>query len=87
MKIKNKSIMVLAVFSMIFVLGIASPVLAHAGEDGYDHHGMMGGFYGGMMGGFGMGFFGWIFMLLGIVALILFIVWLIKQIQEPVRRR
>ena len=41
---------------------------------------MMGNFFG--YGMFGMGFFGWIFMLLVIVALILLIVWLIKQIQK-----
>ncbi len=33
-----------------------------------------------MMGG--MWFFGWIFMILIIIALVLFIVWLTKQIQE-----
>ena len=40
---------------------------------------------GGMMGGsFGMGgmFFGWAFSLLIVVALVLLIVWLIKQIQK-----
>ena len=45
-------------------------------------------FYGGMMGmmygtyGSGMMFFGWIFMTLITVALILFIMWMIKQIQK-----
>lgn len=48
--------------------------------------GMMGGSYG-MMGNWGYGFggmwiFGWLFMILIIVALVLFIVWLIKRIQK-----
>lgn len=41
--------------------------------------GMMGGW---MFGGMGMGFFGWIISLLVVVALILLIVWLIKQISK-----
>lgn len=60
--------------------------------------GMMGSgnmMTGGMMGSgnvigngmWGMGFFGWIFMVLVIVALVLLIIWLIKQIQKPRRRR
>ena len=50
--------------------------------------GMMGFGYGGMMtmmaGTFGLGMmlFGWLFGVLIFVALILFIVWLIKQIQK-----
>ncbi len=43
---------------------------------GFGMGGMMGFPYWGMMG------FGWIFMILVIVALTLFIVWLIKQIQK-----
>lgn len=49
--------------------------------------GMMGfGGMGGMMGMFNYGFnsimFGWLFMPLIIVALVLFIVWIVKQLQE-----
>ena len=47
---------------------------------------MMGGYYGGY-GMFGMGFFGWIFMLLIITALVLLIIWLIRQLQNPKSRR
>lgn len=83
---KTKQFVYFTMIVLVFA-SLASPVLAHSGEDEYNHHGMMGGFYGGMIGGFGMGFFGWIFMILIIVALILFIVWLIKQIQEPKQRR
>ena len=65
---------------MTLVLSATGLVLAHEGEDTYDHHGMMSGFFGGGM--WGMGFFGWIFMILVIVILILFIAWLIKQLQK-----
>ncbi len=51
---KAKQIAYLVMVSLVFV-SLASPVLAHAGEDDYDHHGMMNGFYSGM-GWFGMGF-------------------------------
>ena len=46
--------------------------------------GMMGFPFGGMMGSYSYGMFGfgWIFMVLIAVALVLFIVWLIKQIQR-----
>ena len=48
--------------------------------------GMMGGSYG-MMGNWGFGFggmwiFGFLFMTLILVALVLFILWLVKQLQE-----
>lgn len=44
----------------------------------------MSGMYGMMGGSYGYGgmFFGWVFTILVIVALILLIVWLIKQIQK-----
>ena len=45
--------------------------------------GMFG--FGGMMGGFGFGsmwIFGFLFMALILIALILFILWLVKQLQE-----
>lgn len=79
---------------LLIFLGIAlvltSFVSAHTGEDDYAHHqgmwGMMSGFYG--TGFSGMWMFGWIFMGLVVVALVLLIVWLIKQIQKPnIRRR
>jgi uncharacterized membrane protein len=50
--------------------------------------GMMGFGPGGMMGmmagtlGIGMMLFGWLFSVLVFIALILFIVWLVKQIQK-----
>ena len=50
----------------------------------FSSFGMMGGGYG-MMGGFGFGgmwIFGFLFMTLILVALILFIAWLVKQLQD-----
>ena len=52
--------------------------------------GMMGGY--GMMGNWGYGFggmwiFGFLFMTLILVALVLFILWLIKQLQNDNKRR
>src|SRR3989344_4253021 len=37
--------------------------------------------------GYGMGAFGWIFMILIVVALVLLIMWLIKQLQNPKHRK
>jgi uncharacterized membrane protein len=55
---------------------------------------MMGsGNFGGMMSGFnssGFGFmwiFGWLFMALILIALILFIFWLVSQLQEGGKRK
>ncbi|MEK6913008.1 MAG: hypothetical protein AABX26_03585 [Nanoarchaeota archaeon] len=53
--------------------------------------GMMSGSYG-MMGNWGYGLggmwiFGFLFMILILVALVLFILWLIKQLQEDNNRR
>jgi len=47
---------------------------------------------GGMMGNlgydfFGMWIFGWLFMALISIALVLFIVWLVKQLQSPRRKK
>lgn len=53
--------------------------------------GMMGGGYG-MMGNWGYGFggmwiFGFLFMTLILIALILFILWLVKQLQDDNKRK
>lgn len=83
----NKIIALLGIMLVISGFGFAL-VSAHGDEDvnNPDHHnGMMSGFLG-----FGFGFmwmFGWLFMILIVVALILLIVWLIKQLQNPVRRK
>jgi len=71
----------LSVILPIFI-GLAGLVTAHAGEDEFAHHETSGCMGNWMYGGVGMGFFGWIFAVLVIVALILLIFWLIKQVQK-----
>jgi len=66
-------------FSIGILLVLTSFISAHTGEDDFGHH-MMGGVIG--TGMWGMGIFGWIFGILVIVALVLLIIWLIKQIQK-----
>lgn len=74
MKIRLKQLSIVG----LGLISSAGQVLAHAGEDEFAHHsGMMGWMYGGSMG-----FFGWLIWLLVAVALILLIVWLIKQISK-----
>jgi uncharacterized membrane protein len=53
----------------------------------YVGYGMMNGNYGyyGMMGGNYI--FYWIFMVLGIISLVLFIVWITKKIKEDDNKR
>jgi len=67
------------------IIVIAAVILLFGG------FGMMGfgnyGSYGGMMGNWGYGFggmwiFGWLFMVLVSVALVLFIIWMVKQLQS-----
>jgi len=65
--------------SFFFLLALANPIMAHSGDDTYGHHSMMGGYWGGING---MWVFGWIFMLLIIIALVVFIVWMVKKIQQ-----
>jgi len=71
---------------LVLTIGLTGFVSAHTGDDDYGHHGMMGGFYGGGMYN-DMGVFGLVFMILIITTLILFIIWLIKQIQNSPKRR
>jgi len=63
--------------SLIYIVIVATALLILVsfgfGGAGY---GMMGNYGSGMM------FFGWIFGLLTLVALVLFIIWLVKQIQK-----
>lgn len=74
MKIRLKQLSIVG----LGLISSAGQVLAHAGEDKFVHHnGMMGGMFGS-----GMVFFGWLIWLLVAVALILLIVWLIKQISK-----
>lgn len=73
----------LTLMTFVLLTSVMNFLVAHTGENESAHHYMMGGTYGWWI----MGFFGWIFMILIIVALALLIVWLIKQIQEPKRRK
>ncbi len=66
--------------NILSILVLISFVSAHTGDDNYGHH-MMGNVIG-MNGMWGMGIFGWIFAILILVALVLLIVWLVKQIQK-----
>jgi len=61
---------------LVFLVSFAS---AHVEDNDFEHH-MMGNVVG--TGMWGMGIFGWLFMILIIIALILLIIWLIKQIQR-----
>jgi len=70
-----KKISILISGILIFLIDF---VWAHAEGGDSDYHGMMSGFYGMS----GMWFFGGIFMILIIVALILLIIWLIREINE-----
>ena len=63
------------VFSLIGLLLSTKVVRADSG--GFN---MMGGYYGGMW------FFGFIIWILIIIALVLLIIWLVKQIQRPNRK-
>ena len=82
---QNKNIMkikttITSVLSLVFVITFVSAQTYNCPMGGYG--GMMSGTYG-----YGGAAFGWIFSILVIVALVLLIVWLIKQIQRPNRRR
>lgn len=72
--------------AFVFLLSSTSFVIGHGETDEFydDHHsGMMSGFYG--TGIWGMGLFGWLFMILILIALILLIVWLVRQLQDSRR--
>ena len=61
------------------LLSLVTTVLAHTGEDEFAHHSMMESMMYGGYGYSGM-FFGWVFGILVLVALVLLIFWLIKKI-------
>ena len=70
---KNETLILIIISSIILAL-----LFTGFGFGGYG--GMMGMMYGGY--GSGMMFFGWLYGILILVALVLFIVWLTKQIQK-----
>ncbi|MBS3099813.1 hypothetical protein J4463_01180 [Candidatus Pacearchaeota archaeon] len=68
------------------IIGIIIAVIVFLLLGMFGFGGMIGGSYG-MMGNWGFGFggmwiFGFLFMTLILVALVLFILWLVKQLQE-----
>ncbi len=65
---------------ILVILGAVVLTLLFTGFGFGGYGGMMGMMYGGY--GSGMMFFGWIYGILIFVALILFIAWLVKQIQK-----
>jgi hypothetical protein len=75
---KDKTILIVVLVVLaVFILGGFGFGMMNYGN----YHGMwemMSGKYG-----FGIGLFGWIFGLLVFVALVLLIMWLVKQIRKP----
>ena len=65
---------------MWIVIAVAALLLVGSFGFGGMGYGMMGMMYGNY--GFGMMFLGWIFGILVLVALGLFIAWLVKQLQK-----
>jgi len=66
----------------ILLVTLALPtILSHTGNDEFDH---CSGFCPMMSGQYGYGgmLFGWLFSILVLVAIMLLIIWLIKQIQS-----
>jgi len=69
-------------YGLLFVL-VAINSISSVSADVGDNN--LGGCWGGMMYGSygtGMALFGWLFMILVIIALIIFIIWMIKQLQK-----
>jgi uncharacterized membrane protein len=84
MKNDNKNILlwVLGIVLALFLLGGFGRV---GFGMGYGYGGMMGMMYGSY--GSGMMLFGWLYGILVLVALVLLIIWLWNQIQNPRKRR
>ena len=77
-KMKKIKLVLLSLLTAGSLIGLASADIG-------DGCGMMGGMYG-VYGGTGM-IFSWLFAILVLIALVLLIFWLIKQIQNPPKRR
>ena len=74
-KENNTALIVIVAVLLFVVMGSFSMM----GFGGYGY-GMMGGYYGGFGG---MWLFGWLFTGLIFIALILAIIWLVRQINSP----
>ncbi len=77
---KNESLIliIVGVVALFLIVGVMTNVAYGSQYSGYG--GMMGMMYGSY--GSGMMFFGWIYGLLILAALVLLIMWLFKKIQE-----
>lgn len=75
LKMKKNNSLIWVVIAVATLLLLVS--FGFRGAGGYGMMSMMYGSYGS-----GMMFFGWIFGALTLVALVLFIIWLVKQIQK-----
>jgi len=73
---------ILGIIMITFLFFMVNPVLAHAGEGSSDSGSMMNGGWQ-----IGMNFIWIIFIILVIISLVLLIIWLIKKIGEPVKRK
>ncbi len=76
MENENIVVIVLVIVLLIFFSGFGM-----MGFSGYETGGMMNCMFG--TGSGSMWIFGWLFMSLIVIALTLFIFWLIKQLQSP----
>lgn len=77
----NNKITSLVIAGFFTLLSLPSFVMAHVGTDEYAHHSMMGGYLGSSMW-----VFSWILIILIIIALIVFITFMLKQIQGGGKR-
>lgn len=73
---KNENTLMIILVAIIVLFLFSGFGMMAYGMMGFGNFGMMSGSYGGM------GMFGWLFMVLVAIALILLIIWLIKKIQE-----
>jgi uncharacterized membrane protein len=83
---KTENLILTIVIAIVAIFAISTLFNSFSyGNYGYGMMGMMGNFWGG---GFGsMWLFGWLFMPLIVIALVLFIAWLVQQLQHPKHRR
>ena len=75
MKNDNTLIIVVIIILVLFLFG------------GFGMMGFGGGMINSFYGGFGFMWFGWLFMILITIALVLFILWIVKQLQNSGGKR
>jgi len=93
MEIKEQPLLLVVIIALIVLVVFGGAGMMSFGNfSGYGRmmnygYGMMGGSYGYGLGFGAMWLFGTLMMILVVVALVLLILWLIKQLQEPERGR